>query len=275
VSRRRVRRLVLAAAGVALTVAALTAGVLAAVAGGPSAYRATTAHLGWPAPKTRTVAGRTYHLVEAPTGYRELVDAKASTAQYAVAAWCRPVLAGTYASAQRLAAILPAGDPLVAALDAERIYAATPASAAGADESLVILPAPSAGATHRWCTWIGAYPRVVAATGGHLDPPASLGRPAYPAYYGQVVSEVVPVEIEYGWRSAGGGVHAWAAGALSFARVGAGGRLAPFAWTLTDWWSSPKPVPGPRYLPVGFHWNFAGAPTGAGVSVPAGAVAAR
>lgn len=267
---RRARRRRVAAGAVGLV--GLVAGLLV-VLGGPGPYRQTAAHLDWSPPHSRTVDGHVYPLVEAPASDRDLVDAKATVARYATSAWCHPVTAGLDPADPGFAGSLPAGDPLAAAINAARTYPATPSTTKGAAENLVRLPAPSAGGTDRFCTWIGAYPRVVAATGGHLDPPAGLGRPGYPAYYGQVVSEQVPVTVEYGWTTtAGHGVHAWASGDLTFTRAASGGgHLIPVGWTLRSWWSSTLPVAGPRYLPSGRHWDYAGEPLGGGLTAPAGA----
>jgi len=258
-----------------LVLAGLVVGLVVGLGGGISPYRQTVMHLDWSPPHSRTVNGHVYRLVEAPTTGRELVAAKTAVAAYATSAWCHPVTAGLDPSDPSIEGALPAGVPLVRQLQAARTQATTPTSTRGATQDLVRLPAAApARSTDRWCTWVGDYPRVIAATGGHLNPTPGLAHPAYPAYYGKVVQEDVPVDIEYGWTDgAGRGVHAWASGNLTFVRD-AGGHLAPSSWTLRSWWSSTTPVPGPQYLPAGFHWNYAGEPIGNGVSAPAGRVPA-
>lgn len=269
--RSRRRRIV---GGSGALVAAATAVVLVLVlGGGPTPYQQTTRHLFWSPPRSRTLGGHVYRLIEAPTSYRELLGAKAAVASYATSAWCTPVTKGLNPADPSIEGELPVGTPLVRELQAAPTVATTPTSAQGAKEDLVRLPVPSSG-TNRWCTWAGNYPRVVAATGGHLDPTPGLAHPAYPAYYGRVVSEVVPVDIEYGWTdSAGRGVHAWASGDLTFTRPN-GGHLSPWSWQLVSWWSSTTPVPGPVYLPPNHHWNYAGEPGGRGFSSPPNAVLA-
>jgi len=271
VRRRRVAGGVIGGLGLV----GLIVGLVVGLGGGISPYQATAMHLDWSPPRSKNVADHVYRLIEAPTTGRELVAVKTAVAGYATSAWCHPVTAGLDPDDPSIEGSLPAGDPLVRQLQATRTQATTPTSAQGATQDLVRLPAAApARSTDRWCTWVGDYPRVVAATGGHLNPTPGLAHPAYPAYYGKVVSEVVPVDIEYGWTDAGGrGVHAWASGDLTFVR-GAGGHLAPLTWTLRSWWSSTTPVPGPQYLPAGFHWNYAGEAIGNGISAPANRVPA-
>lgn len=271
--RARRRRIVGGVIG-GLGLVGLIVGLVVGLGGGISPYQATAMHLDWSPPRSKTVAGHVYRLIEAPTTGRELVAAKTAVAAYATSAWCHPVTAGLDPSDPGIEGSLPVGTPLVRQLQAARTQATTPTSAQGATQDLVRLPTPSSG-TDRWCTWVGDYPRVVAATGGHLNPTPGLPHPAYPAYYGKIVSEVVPVDIEYGWTdSAGRGVHAWASGDLTFTRPN-GGHLSLWAWNLTSWWSSTTPAPGPQYLPAGFHWNYAGEPIGNGITSPPGAAPAH
>jgi len=260
-----------------LGLAGLVVGLVVGLGGGISPYQATVVHLDWSPPRSRTVAGHVYPLIEAPTTGRELVAEKTAVAKYANSAWCHLVIAGLDPADPGIAATLPAGDPLLTALDAAHTYPTTPSTKSGASEDLVRLPAavPS-HSTNRWCTWVGDYPRVIAATGGHLNPTPGLSHPAYPSYYGKVLSELVPLDIEYGWTTASGrGVHVWASGDLTFERAaGGGGHLIPFTWTLSSWWSSTTPVSGPQYLPAGYHWNYAGEPIGNGITSPPGAAPA-
>lgn len=234
------------AAGV-VVVALAAGGTTLAIESGPSAYQATAAHLGWRPPRTKVVGNKPYPLVEGPEAMTVLGTTKAATARYVEAAWCAPVLSGRPPTASSLAGAAPAGTPL-----------------------LVRVPALPAG-THRFCTWVGDYPRST-WTGGTLLPHRAT-HPVYPADYGRFAGAGEPVLVEYGWTDPGsrGGEHVWVEGLLGLAPVGSRGRPEAFSWRTVGWWSSAAGAAGPSFLPAGLHWNYAGAPIGSGVRFPAGA----